>query len=113
MAYNELLAQQIHAKLADIPLVEEKKMFGGLTFMVDGKMCVGVINDELMVRIDPAQDGIALTKPGCRAMDMMPRPMPGFLLISATGLQTDSDWQFWLGLALNFNKTAKPSKKRS
>jgi TfoX/Sxy family transcriptional regulator of competence genes len=112
MAYNELLAQKIRNKLTDTPLVEEKKMFGGLTFMVDGKMCVGVLKDELMVRLDPAQYAMALTKRGCREMDMMQQPMPGFVLVSNDGLQTEDEWGFWLGLALEYNKTAKPAKKR-
>jgi TfoX/Sxy family transcriptional regulator of competence genes len=113
MAYDDFLAQQIRTKLVDVPLVEEKKMFGGLTFMVDGKMCVGVVKDELMVRLDPVHYEMALTKRGCREMDMMPRPMPGYVLVNMDGLETDDDWRFWLGLALDYNKTAKPSKKRA
>jgi TfoX/Sxy family transcriptional regulator of competence genes len=113
MAYSEQLAQQIRSRLVTSAPVEEKKMFGGLTFMVDGKMCLGVIGDEMMVRLDPALHEAALARPGCRDMDMMARPMPGYVLVSAEGLKSEKDWEYWLGLALAYNKAARPAKKRS
>ena len=62
--------------------VEEKKMMGGLTFMVDEKMCVGIVKDDLMARIAPEEYEFALKKPGSRPMDFTGRPMPGFIFVS-------------------------------
>ena len=69
MAYDEKLAERIRKKLEHLPNVEEKKMMGGLTFMYNDKMCVGVYKDQLMCRIDPAQHEQAITRPGCKTMD--------------------------------------------
>ena len=70
MAYNEKLADRIREALVNVPKVEEKLMFGGVCFMVNGKMCTGVVKDEMMCRIDPAMDEIVLEKNGCRRMDL-------------------------------------------
>lgn len=113
MAYSEQLAERIRCGMPPGMRVEEKKMMGGLTFMVDNKMCVGVIKDELMVRIDPSLQETVLAKTGCREMDMTGRPMRGFFLINDVGLKTAADLEYWLELALDYNKIAKPSKKRA
>ena len=68
MAYNENLADRIRLRLADLPNVLEKKMMGGLTFKVNDKMCIGIIKDELMCRIDPEFHEEAIEKTGCRTM---------------------------------------------
>jgi TfoX/Sxy family transcriptional regulator of competence genes len=78
-AYNEILAQRIREALATQPKVEEKKMMGGLTFMVNGKMCAGILRDDLMARIDPEVYETVLTKKGCREMDFAGKPMKGFV----------------------------------
>jgi TfoX/Sxy family transcriptional regulator of competence genes len=70
MSYNEKLTDRIRAALAHLPNVEEKKMFRGVTFMVNGKMCVSVGDDEIMYRINPGIHQEALQKKGCRAMEM-------------------------------------------
>jgi TfoX/Sxy family transcriptional regulator of competence genes len=111
MAYNEKLANRIREALSDVRNIEEKKMMGGLTFMVNGKMCVGIINDELMCRIDPDMQEIALEKQGCRIMDFTGRPMKGYVLISEEGMKTKKDFDYWIGLSLDFNKKAKATKK--
>lgn len=111
MGYSEPLAEKIRATLQG-KRVEEKKMMGGLTFMVNGKMCVGVLKDELMVRLDPALHETALAKKGCREMDFTGRPMRGFVFVSPKGTASKKDLSHWLGLALDFNKQAKASKKR-
>lgn len=69
MAYNEMIADRIRESLCEIPKLEEKQMMGGLTFMVNGKMCVGIIKDELMYRIDPEIHDTEIKKQGCRTMD--------------------------------------------
>ena len=111
MAYDEKLADQIRAALRANRHTEEKKMMGGLTFMVNGKMCVGVVNDELMCRIDPNMQEIALEKKGCRVMDFTGRPMKGFVFVSKKGMKTKKDFDYWIKLSLDFNKKAKVSKK--
>ena len=68
MVYSEKLANRVRTILTDHPKVEEKKMMGGLTFMVNNKMCVGILKDDLMARIDPAIYETALEKNGCREM---------------------------------------------
>jgi TfoX/Sxy family transcriptional regulator of competence genes len=112
MAYNEALAQRVREALAAQPKVEEKKMMGGLTFMVNGKMCVGILRDDLMARIDPEVYEIALAKKGCREMNFTGKPMKGFVFISPEGTKRKADLDYWIGLALDFNKRAKASKKR-
>ena len=74
MAYNEKLANRIRKQLADLPNIEEKEMMGGLIFMYNGKMCVGIIKDEMMCRIDPNFHETAIEKTGCRTMDFTKRP---------------------------------------
>lgn len=112
MAYNEKLAQRIREKLAVLPNVEEKAMMGGLTFMVNDKMCVGIIKNELMCRIDPEFHATAIEKHGCRTMDFTNRPMMGYVLIEDSGMKSKKDFDYWIDLALSFNVKAKSSKKR-
>ena len=112
MAYNEKLAERIRERLVGLPNIEEKKMMGGLTFMVNDKMCVGIIKDELMCRIDPDFHQTAIEKTGCRTMDFTNRPMKGYVLIDDTGMKTKKDFEYWIALALDFNDKAKASKKR-
>lgn len=111
MAYNEKLANRIRESLSDIPQVEEKEMMGGLTFMVKGKMCVGIIKDELMCRIDPDFHESAIEITGCRTMDFTKRPMKGYVMVDDTGMKTKKEFEYWIGLALTFNKKAKSSKR--
>lgn len=112
MAYNEQLAEKLRDAFRHKPRIEEKKMMGGLTFMVNGKMCVGILKDDLMVRLDPAVYETALRRKGCREMDITGKPMRGFVFVSPEGLKTKRDLDYWVGLALDFNKKAKTSKKR-
>jgi TfoX/Sxy family transcriptional regulator of competence genes len=112
MAYNEKLANRIRERLASLPNIEEKEMMGGLTFMYNDKMCVGIIKDELMCRIDPALHETAISKTGCRTMDFTKRPMSGYVMIDESGMKTKKDLEYWIGLALDFNKKAKSSRKR-
>ena len=111
MAYNEKLADRIREGLSGVNKVEEKKMMGGLTFMVKGKMCVGILNDDLMARIDPTVYEEALERKGCREMDFTGKPMKGFVFVGPEGTKGKRDLTSWIELALEFNKKAKPSKK--
>ena len=112
MAYDEKLADRIRERLADLPSVAEKKMMGGLTFMVNDKMCVGIIKDELMCRIDPALHESLIEREGCRTMDFTHRPMIGYILIEQRVMKTQKEFDYWIGLSLDFNPRAKSSKKK-
>lgn len=112
MAYNEPLANRVRERLAGLNQIEEKPMMGGLTFMYKGKMCVGIIKDDLMCRVDPALVETLLEKPGCRQMDFTGRPMKSYVLVDETGMRTNKDFNYWIGLALDFNARAKASKKK-
>ena len=112
MAYDEKLADRIRERLAHLKKVEEKAMMGGLTFMYNGKMCVGIIKDELMCRIDPELHDQATSRPGCRTMDFTNRPMIGYVLVDETGMKSRKDFDYWIGLALDFDKHARASKKK-
>lgn len=112
MAFDEKLADRIRKSLSDRSDVLEKKMMGGLTFMVNGKMCVGILKEDLMARIDPDVYDEALRKKGCREMDFTGKPMKGFVFISPEGTSDRKDLLYWINLALDFNKKAKPSKKK-
>ena len=112
MAYNETLANRIRTSLEHLSNVEEKKMIGGLTFMVNDKMCVGIIKDEMMCRIDPALHESLVEKRGCRTMDFTKRPMKGYVMVDDTGMSAKKDFDDWIGLCLAYNKQAKSSKKK-
>jgi TfoX/Sxy family transcriptional regulator of competence genes len=112
MAYNEKLADRIRERLAELPVIAEKEMMGGLTFMVNDKMCVGIIKDEMMCRIDPEFHETAIEMTGCRTMDFTKRPMKGYVMVDDTGMKTKKDFEYWINLALDFNKKAKSSKKK-
>lgn len=113
MAYSELLADRVRASLKGLNAsFEEKKMFGGMCYLVDDKMCVGIIKDDLMVRIDPADQDEFLKEEGCRIMDFTKRPMKGYLYVSPEGVDMDEDLDKWVQRCLDFNPKAKSSKKK-
>jgi TfoX/Sxy family transcriptional regulator of competence genes len=111
MAYDEKLAARIRKALEHLPKVEEKKMFRGVTFMVNGKMCLSVSGDEMMVRFDPALQEIVAEKNGFRTMIMKDREYKGYGYVSQEAIRSKRDFDYWIGLALDFNKRAKASKK--
>ena len=113
MAFDEQLAERIRRGFHKARVrFEEKRMMGGLCFMVKGKMCVGVEKDRLMARIGPEAYDNALTRKGCRPMDFTGRPMRGFVFVELEGLKSDKDLAFWLELALAYNPTAKKSARK-
>ena len=113
MAYDESLADRVRSALErrKVP-VEEKRMMGGLAFMVNGKMCVGVEKSRLMVRLDPAIYEDALKRKACQPMDFTGRPLKGFVFVQPDGLKTSTDLRRWIELALEFNPKAKASRKK-
>jgi TfoX/Sxy family transcriptional regulator of competence genes len=114
MAYNEKLANRVREMIAlTHHYVLEKKMFGGLCFMVNEKMCVCVEQERIMVRIDPRVYETALEQDGCVPIDFTGRIMKGYVFVSDTVLTTKSKLQYWVKLALEYNKVAKASKKKN
>lgn len=113
MAYNEFLADRISQFFTQKKVsFYEKKMFGGTCFMIDEKMCVGIVKDELMARIHPDIYEDSLLKVGCNKMNFTGRPMKGYVFLTDEAIDLDEDLQYWLQLALDFNPLAKASKKR-
>ncbi len=114
MAYDEALASRIEQYFTAKRIVfEGKRMMGGLVFMVNGKMCVGVSKDHLMARIDPAEQAAALKRSGCKLMEFTGRPMRGFVFIDSDALRTARQLASWLDMALAFNPAAVASKRPS
>jgi TfoX/Sxy family transcriptional regulator of competence genes len=111
MAYNETLVDRIREALMEVPLVHEKHMFGGVVFMVDDKMCVGVVKDDLMCRLDPDRVEELLEYRGCRPMDFTGKRMKGYVYVDETGMSTLDDFHFWINECIAFNPRAKKSKK--
>ena len=113
MAYNEKLAGRVREIIAlTHTITEEKKMFGGLCFMVNGKMCIGVEKERLMVRLDPEHYDEVMEKEGCMPMDFTGKVMKGYVFVDADVLTTKRKLEYWLKLALEYNKIAKASKKK-
>lgn len=113
MAYNEFLGDRIQQILIEKNVnFFEKKMFGGLCFMVDNKMCVGIVKDEVMARIGVEKYAEALTKEGCNEMNFTGRPMKGYVFLTDDATDLDSDLEYWVQLALDFNPFAKASIKK-
>lgn len=119
MAYDELLADRIRQQLKEKGTsFSEKRMMGGLCFMVDDKMCCGIHFDKkkntdlLMARIGEDATPQAMEKDGCHPMDFTGRPMKGYVFVSPKGFDLDSDLEYWIQLCLQFNPLAKSSKKK-
>ncbi len=87
-------------------------MFGGIAFMVDDKMCVGVMKDSIMLRINPNQQPDLLKREGCREMDFTKRPMKGMVYVDSWAIDNEQELGEWIQLALVYNPKAKSSKKR-
>ena len=110
MAANDLIAR-VRRALARRRGVKEQRMFGGVAFMVNGKMCVTVRNTRLMCRIDPAIHDTVLPRKGARTMVMAGRRYQGYVHIEAPGTRTARDLGYWMKLALDYNKRAKSSRR--
>ncbi|HOY29028.1 MAG TPA: TfoX/Sxy family protein [Flavobacteriales bacterium] len=112
MAYDENLADRIR-DILDRQRVhyEERRMMGGLCFMVHGKMCMGVEKDKLMARIGPEVYPEALKRKGCREMDFTGKPMKGYVYVLSQGFAEENDLAAWVQLCLDFNPLAVASVK--
>lgn len=114
MAYNTKLADRIREYLVSFPnlTIEEKEMFRGVAFMVNGKMCVNVSGENLMCRINPDLHEEVAEKTGYQPMIMKGKQMKGYCYVNPIGFKSKKDFEYWVGLCLDFNEQAKPSKKR-
>ncbi|MCC6538012.1 MAG: TfoX/Sxy family protein [Bryobacterales bacterium] len=114
MAFDERLADRIRAAFPPGVPYTEKKMFGGLSFLVGGKMCCGVLRSELVVRVGAAAHADALAQPHARVMDFTGRPLRGFVQVAAEGLRTPARLTAWIqrGLACPADSPAKKKRIR-
>jgi TfoX/Sxy family transcriptional regulator of competence genes len=108
MAYDEALADRVRDALGAREGVAERKMFGGIAFMVGGNMAVGVIGEDLMVRLDPADAGKALGEPHTRPMDFTGKPMKGMIYVDPAGSEADEDLTAWVEAGADFAASLPP-----
>jgi len=113
MAYNEKLAERITKLLKPQKRVKEKKMFGGMCYMLKDKMMCGIVKDDLMVRVLDDMFDELLKKPHSREMDFTGRPMRGFLYVSPDGIKTDKQLNYWLDVGIEYVLMSPPKKKRT
>jgi TfoX/Sxy family transcriptional regulator of competence genes len=107
MAYDLKLAERIRSQLGSIPFVE-KKMFGGIGFLLNGNMACGVNKDNLIVRIDPNKQDALLKKPHAKPFDLTGKPMKGWLVIEAEGVKTDKQLSAWVKEGIEFASALPP-----
>ncbi|MEM7345668.1 MAG: TfoX/Sxy family protein [Chloroflexota bacterium] len=108
MAYDEGLAERLRETFESRIETSERKMFGGLAFMVQGNMCVGINNEQLMVRVGKEKHAEALAQPHARPMDFTGRPMKGYVFVDNDGYEADEDLAGWVDRALAFVMTLPP-----
>lgn len=114
MAYDLLLADRVREYLAALTKlkIEEKKMFRGLSFLVNGKMCINVSGENLMCRFDPDLIQSIAERKGFLPMIMKGKEYKGYCYVDPTGFKNKKDFEFWINLCLDFNNKAKLSGKR-
>jgi TfoX/Sxy family transcriptional regulator of competence genes len=108
MPYNEVLAQRIRAELGQFSGLVEKKMFGGIAFLVNGNMACGVHKEDLVVRVGPASYEKALAQAYTRPFDMTGRPMAGWVEVESAGYAVDGDLKEWIRQGMAFALTLLP-----
>ena len=113
MTSSKPLTDRVRAALAHTPRVAERKMFGGITFMVDGKMCISVGHHRLMCRIDPELHELAIKRRGVRTVRMNGRAYRGFVHVREEAVTSGRELDYWVRACLKFNKRAKSSRRSS
>jgi len=111
MAYDEGLAERIRTIVLDRSNVVEKKMFGGLAFMLNDYMFCGVSQNSLMARVGSDNHSASLARPHVREMDFTGRPMKGYVYVDPEGIESDQELQYWVDLCAEFVRTLPPKKK--
>jgi TfoX/Sxy family transcriptional regulator of competence genes len=102
MAYDEKLAQRLRGELGTLPGLAEKKMFGGICFLLGGNMACGVLGDDLIVRVGKTEYAASLAQPGARVFDFSGKPMAGWVTVAPAGYATEEDLARWVKLAIDF-----------
>ena len=105
MGYDEQLAERVADLLVDQPALTERKMFGGISFMLHGNLCCGVVNEELVVRVGPDAYEQSLAAPHAREMDFSGRPMKGWVFVASAGVNTDEALEHWVAQGVRFALT--------
>lgn len=114
MPYNEKLAARVREIITQTHKIsEEKEIFKGLCLMVNDKMCVVIHTHDIMIRIDPGLDETVRGIPGCKPMQMKGKDIKGYYVITDDAIKTKKQLGYWVKLALDFNKYAKASKKKT
>lgn len=107
MAYDLNLAERVRSELNNIPFVE-KKMFGGVGFLLNGNMACGVNKDNLIVRVDPEKQTTLLKQAHAKPFDLTGKPMKGWLIVEADGVKTDTQLNTWVREGIKFALTLPP-----
>ncbi len=102
MTKRKDLVDRVRVQFSYVPNVQEKRMFGSVAFMVNGKLCVTARETRIMCRIDPAMRDDLVARKGCRPMIMSGREYKGYVFVDREVLKTENDLRFWVGLALDF-----------
>lgn len=100
MAYDEFLAARLRAMIGQLPGMVEKKMFGGIGFILDGNMAVGLLGSDLLVRTKPGEFELALQQPHAGVMDTFGRTMKGWVQVAPEGTATEMDLKRWVDTGL-------------
>jgi len=108
MAFDEQIAQRVRDVLSKECVANERRMFGGLAFLVGGHMCCGIVGQDLVVRVGPNEHEKALSQPHVRAMDFTGRPMKGFVYLSPPGYRSQTDLRKWIRKGLRFVSSLPP-----
>ena len=108
MAYDEELSERIRAHLEGEPGLSEKRMFGGLAFLINGNMACGVNKTDLIVRFDPDTQADVLAQPGAREFDLSPRPMKGWVSVDSDGYRSEADLERWVERGVEFARGLPP-----
>lgn len=111
MPYSEELAQRVRHQLSLRTKFSERKMFGGLTFMVNAHMCCGIVGDKLMVRVGPEAYEDSLGEPHVREIDFTGKALKGMVYVGVKGLEQNDDLGNWITRGLDFIQTLPPKKK--
>jgi TfoX/Sxy family transcriptional regulator of competence genes len=110
MAYSEYLSEKVENFLDNLFInYKSKRMFGGVCYMIDNKMCLGVVHEEMMCRIDPEIYEETLKTQNCKEMNFTGKPMKGFVFVEIAELE--DNLEYWINLCLKYNPKAKSSKK--
>jgi TfoX/Sxy family transcriptional regulator of competence genes len=108
MAFDEVLAARVRQVLGDTEGLSEKRMFGGLAFLVNGNMACGVHGEDLVLRIDAQEGEAMLGEPHVRVFDMTGRPIKGWVLVGPAALATDDDLSSWVAKGVRFASSLPP-----